>query len=142
VIVEERKLAGVLVEVLADRRHVIGIGLNSNNTLAEAPPELHSTATTLRDLTGRHQDQTALLIGLLQGLERCLSELRRDRRALAARADALCLQRGRRLTLTICKETVSGTCDGIAEDGALLLETSSGSRRFYTGVVNAVEKFV
>ena len=36
----DRKLAGILVEVLPDRRHVIGIGLNVNNTLADAPAEL------------------------------------------------------------------------------------------------------
>lgn len=32
-----RKLAGVLVEVLPDRRHVIGIGLNTNNSSVDAP---------------------------------------------------------------------------------------------------------
>jgi BirA family biotin operon repressor/biotin-[acetyl-CoA-carboxylase] ligase len=45
-----RKLAGILVEALADGRHIVGIGLNVNNSLREAPAELHHIATTLRDL--------------------------------------------------------------------------------------------
>ena len=55
---DDRKLAGILVEVLPDRRHVIGIGLNVNNTLADAPAELRDTAATLRDLSGREHDRT------------------------------------------------------------------------------------
>ena len=42
-----RKLAGVLVEVLASRRRIVGIGLNTNSRLCDAPAELHGTATTL-----------------------------------------------------------------------------------------------
>ena len=53
VMVGRRKLAGILIEVLPDGRHVVGIGLNTNNTLADAPAELQSRAVTLRDL-GRH----------------------------------------------------------------------------------------
>ena len=69
VLVGSRKLSGILVEVLPNRRHVIGVGLNTNNTLADAPPELRAVACTLRDLSGKEHDQTALLIELLQRME-------------------------------------------------------------------------
>ena len=94
-----RKLAGILVEVLPDRRHVIGIGLNTNNTVADAPAELQSTAATLRDLSGQEHDQTAILIDLLRRLEQEFSRLLSDAKSVAARADQLCLHRGRTLTL-------------------------------------------
>ena len=48
-----RKLAGILVEVLPDGMHIVGIGLNINNRPADAPQELRNTATSLCDLSGR-----------------------------------------------------------------------------------------
>ena len=67
--VADRKLAGILVEVLPDRRHVIGIGLNVNHHLADAPAELQNTAATLRDLSGLEHDRTGVLIDLLRRLD-------------------------------------------------------------------------
>jgi BirA family transcriptional regulator, biotin operon repressor / biotin---[acetyl-CoA-carboxylase] ligase len=133
VFVEDRKLAGILVEVLPDRRHVIGIGLNTNNTAADAPAELQPMVATLRDLTGRQHDQTTLLIGLLRRLEQEFSRLRGDAKSVALRANELCLDRGRRLTLHWADRAVAGPCRGIAADGALLLETPSGLESFYSG---------
>ncbi len=136
VMAANRKLAGILVEVLPDRRHVVGIGLNTNNSLADAPAELHGTAATLRDLAQRTCDQTETLIDLLKRLEREFLRLRREPEAVAARADAMCLQRGRMLTLQWGNRTIAGQCRGIAADGAILLETPAGIEAFYSGVVS------
>jgi BirA family transcriptional regulator, biotin operon repressor / biotin---[acetyl-CoA-carboxylase] ligase len=130
-----RKLCGILVEVLPDRRHVIGIGLNVNNTAADTPAELRTTIATLRDLTGRTHDRTETLIDLLGRLERVFSALRADAASVAARADALCLQRGRSVTLHWGNREVVGDCRGIAADGALLLKTASGVQPFHSGVL-------
>ena len=89
VLAGDRKLAGILVEVLPNRRHVIGVGLNTNNTMADAPPELHSVACTLRDLSGKEHDQTALLVELLQRMEREFQRLRQEPDRVAAQADAI-----------------------------------------------------
>lgn len=135
VVADGRKLAGILIEVLPDRRHVIGIGLNVNNPLADAPADLQSTATTLCELAGREFDRTEVLIGLLERLEGELRRLCREPRTVAARADALCLQRGRMLTLSHGQRTMTGRCLGIAPDGALRLETPSGVETLYSGSV-------
>ncbi len=52
VIAAGRKLAGILVEVLTDGRTVIGIGINTNVSMADVPAELLPIATTLLELTG------------------------------------------------------------------------------------------
>jgi BirA family biotin operon repressor/biotin-[acetyl-CoA-carboxylase] ligase len=135
VLVAERKTAGILVEVLPDRRHVVGIGLNTNNTLSDAPAELRHTAVTLCDICGRQFDQTQILVDLLNRLEGEFSRLCRDPAAVAARADALCLQHGQMLTLQWADRTVLGRCRGIAADGAILLETSAGTEPFYCGTL-------
>ncbi|MDY0168135.1 MAG: biotin--[acetyl-CoA-carboxylase] ligase [Thermoguttaceae bacterium] len=72
VYVGQRKLAGILIEGLGDGLLVVGIGLNTNNTLADAPPELLRTATTLRELLERPVDPTELLIDLLAHLDAAL----------------------------------------------------------------------
>ena len=89
VLAGDRKLAGILVEVLPNRRHVIGVGLNTNNTIADAPPELQSVACTLRDLSGKEHDPTALLVELLQRMEREFQRLRQEPDRVAAEADAI-----------------------------------------------------
>jgi len=54
---------------------------------------------------------------------------------VAARADRLCLQRGRTLKVSTPWQSVSGVCLGIASDGAMLLQGPAGPQRLYTGVV-------
>jgi len=130
-----RKLSGILVEVPRKRLHILGIGLNVNDRLADAPPELRGTATTLRELTGRPHGATKLLMDLLNKLQRALRQLASEPGQVAARADRLCLQRGRTLKVSTPWQSVSGVCLGIASDGAMLLQGPAGPQRLYTGVV-------
>jgi len=130
-----RKLAGILIEGLAGGLQVVGIGLNANNTIADAPAELHPIATTLRDLTGRPHDPTSILVELLRHLERVFRQLVSDPAGVAARADALCLQRGEILALESGNRTIDGRCAGIAPDGALVLDTREGRQMLYSGVL-------
>jgi BirA family biotin operon repressor/biotin-[acetyl-CoA-carboxylase] ligase len=135
VFVGGRKLAGILIKVLPDRRHVIGVGLNTNNSLADAPAELQATAATLRDLGRQSYDQTEILIELLKRLESEFQRLGHAPQSVAARADALCLQRGQTLTFQGTGRTVTGRCGGIAADGAIWLETSAGREAFFSGTL-------
>lgn len=129
------KLAGVLVEVLPDGRHIVGIGLNSNNSAAEAPPELRRQVATLLDLTGRMHDPTQLLIDILDCLTTRLRQLGADDPALGESFGALCLQHDQMLTLYLGDRAVTGRCAGIARDGALILDTPEGRRQFYAGTL-------
>ncbi|MEN6458279.1 MAG: biotin--[acetyl-CoA-carboxylase] ligase [Thermoguttaceae bacterium] len=133
VLVEGRKVSGILVEVLPDRRHVIGIGLNTNNHVADAPAELRATVATLCDLIGRELDQTEVLIGLLGRLDRLFRQLHDAPDAVAARANALCVQRGRNVTLRWETQLRTGLCHGIGPTGGILLETPDGVEAFYSG---------
>ncbi len=109
--------------------------MNTNNTVADAPAELQSSAATIRDLSGKAHDQTDVLVDLLKRLEQAFAELRQEPDKVAARADALCLQRGLTLTLQFDGRDTTGRCRGIASDGALLLETPLGVESFYSGSV-------
>lgn len=128
-----RKVAGILVEALPNGKHILGVGLNTNNTLRDAPPELHATATTLRDLAGREFDRTTVLTVVLGLLGRHLCELGRSPADFGQRYNAVCLQHGKMLVLQVGEQQVTGQCRGIASDGALLIATDAGVQRCYGG---------
>jgi len=130
-----RKLAGILVEVLADGKHVLGVGLNVNNHAADAPAELRDKTTSLADLSGRDHSRTDVLLELLARLWPNLGQLAAGAAEIARRADRACLQHGRSLVIQTGDRRVAGTCIGIADDGALVLQTDRGQEKFYSGVL-------
>jgi BirA family biotin operon repressor/biotin-[acetyl-CoA-carboxylase] ligase len=134
-----KKLSGVLIEVLPNRLHVVGIGVNVNSAAADAPPELRLEIATLRDLTGRTHDLTVVLTAILRRLEPLWVMAATAPAEVAARADALCLQRGRTITVRQGGDTITGRCVGIAADGSLRLETVAGPKSVYSGVVRCEE---
>ena len=98
-------------------------------------PELAPHVATLFDLTGREHDPLELLELLLTHLESALALLATSPERLARHADALCLQRGRKLTLDVGQgRIVEGIYSRIADDGALVLDTPNGSETIYSGV--------
>jgi BirA family biotin operon repressor/biotin-[acetyl-CoA-carboxylase] ligase len=74
VYIEERKVAGVLVETKAGRgtewTAIAGIGVNVNQALQEFPEELRERAVSLAMLLGRPVDRSAFAAALLRELER------------------------------------------------------------------------
>jgi BirA family biotin operon repressor/biotin-[acetyl-CoA-carboxylase] ligase len=135
VFVGDRKLSGVLVEVPSEGSHIVGIGVNTNNSLADAPEEIRDRAITLHDLTGRRHDQTGILVEILKHFQRALDQVRECPDALAGRANELCLQIGRTLAIRNGAESATGRCAGIAPNGALLLDTPDGRREFHGGTL-------
>ncbi len=135
VYVGSRKLAGILIDMLPDGRLIAGVGLNSNNTLADAPAELREQVTTLLDLTDRTHEPTELLIHFAQALAAGLSLLAKSPVELGRQFDLRCLQHGHSLTLRNGDQAITGICTGIATDGALLLDTDTGRRVCYSGTL-------
>jgi BirA family biotin operon repressor/biotin-[acetyl-CoA-carboxylase] ligase len=130
-----KKLAGILVEGLLGGLYVVGIGVNTNNTMEEAPAEIRSTATTLRDLTGRRHEPIAILVELLRQFEAMLRRLGSAPDQIGILADARCLQRGRELVVESGGRSFCGACAGIAPDGALLLDAPEGRLRLHSGTL-------
>lgn len=69
VLVESRKLAGVLAEATAGRV-VLGIGVNVNQTAEDLPAETAKPPTSLRVETGREWPRAPLVATILLELER------------------------------------------------------------------------
>ena len=68
VLVDGRKVAGILAEA-SERRVVLGIGVNVNQTREQLPVDAQAAPTSLRLETGRELDRPRLLAAILDRLE-------------------------------------------------------------------------
>jgi BirA family biotin operon repressor/biotin-[acetyl-CoA-carboxylase] ligase len=137
VFVNGRKVGGVLIETppTTAQRLVVGVGLNVNNSLAEAPDDVRQRAIALCDVHGRTFDRNDLLVRLLQQLQVDLEALASSAPSLLTRWRKLCLLTGRSVVITDSGRTIAGTCLGIDDDGALRVQTGSSVERLFSGVV-------
>jgi BirA family biotin operon repressor/biotin-[acetyl-CoA-carboxylase] ligase len=135
-----KKVSGILVEVPPrsppnPHRLVLGMGINVNNSLAAAPSELQSTATSLCDAAGAAFDLTDLLVTWLNCFADHLHALATADPALPERWESLCTLTGKTIELQTGNRTVRGLCRGIDIDGALLVDTAAGPARLYAGAL-------
>lgn len=132
-----RKLGGVLIEPPPGQndRLVVGIGLNVNNSLREAPPEIHGRAATLCELAGGPLDREAVLQAVIGQILHDLRALGAEDPTLISRWRRLCFLTGRSVVVEDCGRVTAGTCLGIDDDGALRVQTDRCVERLFSGVV-------
>jgi BirA family transcriptional regulator, biotin operon repressor / biotin---[acetyl-CoA-carboxylase] ligase len=133
---EGRKLCGILIETSSRRAGaiVIGIGVNINNSVQDAPQQLRNSATALIDMTGRAWDRTEVLIAILQSLAVRLESIdQHDNLADVWRER--CYLEGKTVQLEMGSRRITGVCQGIDNQGALLLQTEEKLERCFGGVV-------
>ena len=135
VLVDGRKLAGVLVEsqLASGALSAVVVGIGLNVAMRELPAEIRGTASSLALSGATDLDREALLVDLLQALDGRVQSYEREGLAAMldelARFDALA---GRRVRV----DPVTGIARGIDRDGALLVEDDSGTRqRVMSGTV-------
>lgn len=133
----DRKVCGILVEVPPQRRGrmVIGIGLNVNNSFADAPSELRTIATSMQDESTRPFESSELLANWLRHFQSELTDLANGPDLLIERCRQRCVLAGQLVSLDIGHEVITGTCRGIDDDGALRLLSPAGEQRFLAGTV-------
>lgn len=136
-----RKVAGILVEVPPDApdRLVIGIGLNVNVSLRDAPADVQARAASMCDALGHDFAVGEILIGMLHRLEADLVRLQARFTDLLTDWRRRCLLTGRCVTLHDGTRSVTGTCLGYDDDGCMLLQTVAGPQRYRSGIVEAWE---
>ncbi|KUM04369.1 biofilm PGA synthesis protein PgaB [Chromobacterium sp. F49] len=140
VLLDGSKLAGILIELSGDALGpaavVIGIGLNVAD-----PGEVDQPVATLRQ-AGVAADRNSLLAALLNELQTVLSAFDRD--GFAPLRDEWCAlsahqQAPVRLSFSH-GEPVDGIACGVADNGALRVETAQGMRTFHVGEVSLRER--
>jgi BirA family biotin operon repressor/biotin-[acetyl-CoA-carboxylase] ligase len=134
VLVGSRKVCGILTEVPPQRRGVvvIGVGLNVNNSLQSAPPDVRESATALCDELQQELSLPAILLDVCSQIERWCTEFARDADALRASWSRRCVLTGQTITARSGTETVIGRCSDIHSDGSLIVETPTGRQLLRT----------
>ena len=138
VLIGNRKVCGILVEQhsVAQRQAVIiGIGVNVNNSVRDAPMEIAQRATSLFDLEGRSFDLSSLLIAILKSLSFRINQLTAQPRLALAETNHHNVLTGRIVTLQTGDSTITGLCIGVDDDGQLVLQTESQLHRCASGIV-------
>lgn len=135
VLIDGRKVCGILIEVPPRQpgRFVVGIGINLQNSLADAPQELRERAVSLCDLLAEPPSARALLSSLLRHLDQELTTLASES-DLPARWQKKCALTGHAVSLDTPAGSQRGLCMGIDEHGALLLQTATGVQAVVSGV--------
>jgi BirA family biotin operon repressor/biotin-[acetyl-CoA-carboxylase] ligase len=134
------KLAGILTELAGDAlgptAAVIGIGINVRLSAATRA-RIGQAAADVETACGTAPDRNHLLARVLIELDRVLDAFGHDGFApLQAEWQRCHAHQGRRVTLTLPDGTrQTGRARGVAEDGSLLLETRSGTKRYHSGEI-------
>ena len=133
-----RKLGGVLIDIQGEppgaTRAVIGLGLNVRMPAAAAQ-DIDQPWMDLATLTdGQPPERNRLAAALVEALVSAMREFA-DAGFAAFSADwqALDLVAGRAVALHSHEQTVTGVAAGVDEQGALLLKTPQGLKRFVSG---------
>lgn len=137
VLVDGRKICGILAEVVPGDEDavVIGSGVNTAMPAEELPVP---TATSFAVL-GMVADEDALLTDYVENLDRALSALAADDRAsqaVRAAVQAVCGTIGRDVRVSLPDgTTVAGRAVRLDDDGRLVVESDAGERALSAGDV-------
>jgi BirA family transcriptional regulator, biotin operon repressor / biotin---[acetyl-CoA-carboxylase] ligase len=135
---EGKKVAGALAHGSSDGAGgllVLGIGINIHQRADDFPAELRETATSLA--IARHPvDRLALLARVTHELDRLERSSERERAMDEWRERSSLI--GKAVEVRIEGRAFAGTATGIADDGALLVQTSAGVERVVAGEVRQV----
>lgn len=116
VLVQERKVCGVLAEVPEPGAVVLGIGLNVTTRPDELP---HAQATSLRIEEASTTDRDTVLRAVLRALSTALAEPGDAR----ARYRGLCSTLGRQVRVELPgREPVTGTAEAVDDAGQLVVD--------------------
>lgn len=136
-----RKICGILVEPPAGSQTevVIGVGLNVSNSLADAPEEIRSIATSILDETQHEFSPCDVLRRFLVRLETLLRQLGTFQLPLKDRWRQQCVLTGRTISLESGSRRIQGMCHGIGDQGAILVESDGVVRPWFGGVVRLLD---
>ena len=143
-LLNEKKLAGVMVQSVEPGTLIAGIGLNVNQT--EFPEDLRSIATSLRIETGRAHPREELLDRLVGLRRREVAESLAYARLLARRGKRPILEQfearssyvqGKAVSVDADNRQFTGTTAGLDANGFLLVQTETGLETVLAGGVRA-----
>jgi BirA family biotin operon repressor/biotin-[acetyl-CoA-carboxylase] ligase len=144
VIVNGRKLAGILTELRAETDEILlailGIGIDVNCEREDFPSDLARVVTSLKMETGSSQDRVSLAVQVLAALDEWYELALTDFEAVVDEWAKLCTTLGHQIVVTMGQRRVEGFAQALDSDGALLVRCDSGQLERILGGDLAVER--
>jgi BirA family biotin operon repressor/biotin-[acetyl-CoA-carboxylase] ligase len=139
-LLDYRKISGILIEAparatAADRCLIVGIGINVNNSMNAAPAEMRAQSIALCDATHRTHSLQEVLTRVLDMADHRLQMLASNESYLHSHIQRRCLLTGKYVQVASIERNYEGVCAGIAENGALLVDTRDGRAALFSGTV-------
>jgi len=134
VYINDRKITGILIEAPNMHHIVIGIGVNTNNTAAEAPEEIRDKIATLSDVLGQKIDQHRFIFLLCREIMAVLQYFPLQLPQLIEQVEQNLYQVGKIVNISRENEIIVGECLGLNTDGSLRVLTESGEKSVVSGV--------
>lgn len=127
IIVNDKKIAGILTEMEAESDRIkfiiLGIGVNVNTVLSELP----KTASSIAHITGSPVSRQALLIALIERLEHNYKIMNRSGFSdIRLKWKNLSSTLGQRVRANCMRKIIEGTAVDIDSDGALKIRMDNG----------------
>jgi BirA family biotin operon repressor/biotin-[acetyl-CoA-carboxylase] ligase len=140
-IIQKKKLCGILTELKTDRNKIIfavaGIGINVNADINEFPEDVKYIATSLKNETGIVYSRTEIVAEILNEIDRWYKTLKvMDRDALLSEWKRLSSTLGREVMVVTGQGTITGLALDLDSEGMLMIKLSSGGvKRISSGDV-------
>lgn len=126
VLVKDKKVCGILIEMDAESDRVkflvVGIGVNINTSQKYLP----STATSLKSITGEEIKLEKFLLELLNQLDKYYSVFKQDKSAIIKESKELTHLWGKRLKIKTLDKEIEGQAIDLDERGALIVRLDNG----------------
>lgn len=144
VMVNDKKLAGILTELRAETDEILlailGIGIDVNCTREDFPDSMRGMATSMELETGKAQDRMALAAQVLTALDGCYQAALTDFEGIADEWARLCTTLGKHIVVTMGQRRIEGFAQALDGDGALLLRKDNGQTERILGGDLVVER--
>ena len=143
ILINGRKCCGILMEstIQQDKLDyvVIGIGLNVNQNIF--PSELKGKATSLSNECGTEFDRRNVFSHIMSSLDSLYIDVSRgDFKSVLMEWKARTAIFSKQITLTQAADVINGTAIALADDGGLVVDTTTGRHTFHAGDVTIVKR--
>jgi BirA family biotin operon repressor/biotin-[acetyl-CoA-carboxylase] ligase len=120
--------------------HIVGIGINCHQALADFPPELRETATSLDLAGGARCDRMTVAKRVLTSLDHWLRVAEQNGKQVTQTWNRLSTQLGQRVTLSYNRKRFTGNCIGVDPEKGLILQLDRGGIRMFDAAHTHVVK--
>jgi BirA family biotin operon repressor/biotin-[acetyl-CoA-carboxylase] ligase len=134
------KAAGILLETTpqATGQVVVGVGVNVAKSPDLGDDPASSSVRSLSSAVGHEVKRYELLAPVVASILSTIAEVDRFADDLVAEFRTRCLLTGQRISFQDGGRSCEGACQGVSDDGELLVETDSGLRQLQSGEASLV----